>query len=40
MTINSQELNDVFGVECPFSTTIKRWFNDFQIGRTFVFDEE
>ena len=35
-----KELNEVFGADCPSLAIIKRWFNDFQRGRTSVFDEE
>ena len=35
-----KELKEVFGADCPSLATIKRWFNDFQRGKTSVFDEE
>ena len=35
-----KELKEVFGADCPSLATIKTWFNDFQRGRTSVFDEE
>ena len=36
----AKELNEVFGAYCPSLATIKRWFNDFQRGRTSIFDEK
>ena len=35
-----KELNKVFRADCPSLATIKGWFNDFQRGRTSVFDEK
>ena len=34
------EFNDFYGEQSPTLPTIKRWFNEFKAGRTFVVDME